>query len=353
MNIGERRNLAESEFYDLADRASSSAVFLGFMTEPYQETLKDFISTSETLLGIIITGSSGEYAFERQTGSGIVWAGNSPRLKTGIGLLGEPFYLPLRIEGQRNVTIQAVYSQIDYYLFQTALKNTLLAVLAALIIAFVTLLIELSQKKKSVPYKYAVNDESEEAKPKTRGNLQAASFREEEKPQGLYNPRGNIGWDSYTQDRLASELHRCSSFEQDLVFLAIEFKGAQKTSDSVYCKFTDEAVNFFTMRDLIFGKGENGITVIMPNTDLEHGITKSEEFRSRIITKLSESFGSRHELCIGLSSRSGRLIEAERLIMEAFSALKRALKDPVTHVVAFKSDPEKYREFIKQSGRNS
>jgi GGDEF domain-containing protein len=175
---------------------------------------------------------------------------------------------------------------------------------------------------------------------------------EEDNPKGLYNPRGNIGWDSYTNDRLAAELHRCSSFEQDLVFLAVELTGQKKVNDGLYSQFTEEAVNFFTMRDLIFGKGDNGIAVIMPNTDLDQGIAKSEQFHSRLVSKLREFPVGRDgaagiELNIGLSSRSGRLIEADRLILEAFSALEKAIEDPVTHIMAFKSDPEKYREFIR------
>jgi hypothetical protein len=33
-------------------------------------------------------------------------------------------------------------------------------------------------------------------------------------------------------------------------------------------------------------------------------------------------------------------------MVEASEALERALADPVSHIVAFKSDPEKYRAFI-------
>ena len=64
-SIGTRRNNAEREFYDLADRASSSAVFMGFMSGPYQESIRDYLGASEALLGVIITDSSGEHTFER------------------------------------------------------------------------------------------------------------------------------------------------------------------------------------------------------------------------------------------------------------------------------------------------
>jgi GGDEF domain-containing protein len=383
ISLGERHNLAEREFYDLADRATSSSVFLGFMSEAYQATIRDFMGASDTLLGVIITGSSGEYAFEKYGGSGIVWTADSPRFKTGIGYPGESLFLPLPIEGQRNVTIQATYGRIDYGFCQGVLRQTLLFILSALIVAFITLLVERTIKNRADYYKaesggmnagginaggnYAdASAEGESAAfmpaavmpttfdplPLNPAAKNSAQGDEEEDPKGLYKPRGNIGWDSYTNDRLSAELHRCSSFEQDLVFLAMELTGQKKVSDSLYNQFTDEAVSFFTMRDMIFGKGDNGITVIMPNTDLDQGMAKCEHFHSRLISKLQDFVASQGgapkvELSIGLSSRSGRLIEADRLILEAYSALEKAVEDTVTHIVAFKSDPEKYREFIK------
>jgi hypothetical protein len=398
-NMRERQNLAEREFYDLADRATSSSVFLGFMSEAYQATIRDFMGASDTLLGVIITGSGGEYAFEKYGGSGIIWTADSPRFKTGFGFPGESFFLPLPIEGQRNVTIQAIYGIFDYNFVQKILRQTLLVILSALIVAFITLLVERSIKNRADYYKAgssSVNARSVNARGVNAGGFKAdginadddfdSSFydnssvddissdktdvikpapvnvkpvmppvdeeEEEEAPKGLFNPRGNIGWDSYTDERLSAELHRCSSFEQDLVFLAIELKSPVEITDDLYSKFTDEAVNFFTMRDLIFGKGESGISIIMPNTDLDQGISKSEQFRSRLISKFQELPAGQGgvpgvELNIGLSSRSGRLIEADRLILEAYSALEKAIEDPVSHIVAFKSDPEKYREFVK------
>ena len=424
-SITERRNIAEQEFYDIADRATSSSVFLGFMSEPYRETIKDSLFMSETLLAVIITGGNNEYAFERYQGSGIVWSGDSPRFKTGAGYPKDPFTLFLRIDGQRNATIKAIYSFIDYDVFVRTFKNTLLAVLIALAIAFITLLVEMTMKKKAVnvinnyqadvnppesivldesvnsdfsePVESGENDEStENDEPEESAGFDESaendesgesaefdesefdeseipdiSFSDEEEntetplpdsgsaqdpkdpedhqdPQGLFTPRGNIGWESYINDRLTSELHRCSSFEQDLVFIVMEFGDDAGCDDTLFRQFSDEAVNFFITRDLIFEKGKNGISVIFPNADLELGMAKSYEFRSIIMNKLPESFEGRTTLCIGLSSRSGRLVESDRLIFESTTALEKALNDPDAPVVAFKSDLDKYREFIKK-----
>ena len=386
VNIRERQNIAEREFYDLADRATSSSVFLGFMSEAYQATIRDFLTSSETLLGIIITGSGGESAFERYPGSGIVWAGDSPRFKTGAGFPREPFFLPLGVEGQRNVTIQAVYGIFDYTLFQEVLRQTLLLVLSALIIAFLTLLVELTLKKRAgyfqsvsepnrskpspepkvpeepkSPAESKIFGESKNPEePKVPSDKPRVQSNREEQVQRFDKPKGNIDRESNASDRLNSELHRCAAFEQDLVLLAMELQGSEKAGDiigdSLFNQFAEEALSFFTMRDLIFAKGENGISVIIPGIDLEQGIAKSEEFRRRIFAKIPELSGienlpgirnlSGYELCMGLSSRSGRLMEADRLMLEANSALKRAANSS-SRVVAFKSDPDKYREFIK------
>ena len=399
-SIGERRNLAEQEFYDVADRATSSSVSLRFMSDEYRETIRDCLYGSETLLAIIVTGSDNEYAFERYTGSGIVWAGDSPRFKTGIGLPREPYTMFLRIEGQRNASIKAIYSYIDYDLFVKVLKNTLLAVLTALTIAFITLMVEIYLKNKAAYSRQNVDDTSNNLRESfdTFSEPEPSEFDEpnepdgfegydepeepdgfeepeepeetdtpfgniefpeddnplpetstgDDNPQGLYSPRGNVGWESYTHDRLASEIHRCAAFEQDMVFIALDFGDAENFNDKLYRQFADEAVGFFTMRDLVFEKGEKGLSVIIPNMDLEEGFTKCEEFRSRIIDKLPDSFNGRTKLCAGLSSRSGRLIEAKRIMLEADTALEKAMADPASPIVGFKSDLEKYREFVRK-----
>jgi hypothetical protein len=162
-------------------------------------------------------------------------------------------------------------------------------------------------------------------------------------PQGLYAPGSGIGWEEYTKDRLESELHRCASFEQDLTLAIIAFSGRNDITGEQYKQFADMAVNFFNLRDIIFEKGERGITVILPNMDLDQGLTRAEDFHNY----LTQTFTGAPDFRIGLSARSGRLVDADRLCFEAGEALNKALHDPVSTIVAFKSDPEKYRAFLR------
>jgi hypothetical protein len=401
ISVDERRVTAEREFFDLADRATAAGV-LGFMDQPFITAIEDAIAESRTIEGVIISGPDGEYAFEREGGGTIAWVNGSPRFKSRPDLIREPLFLPLRIEGLRNGNIRAAALAVDYSLVAGVLKQTLIMVLAALALAFFTLLLEslvgkgrwteispqggdrfdplagrpLRQDEitprsrypryrpareapvppaappapKAEPLSSAAPEilrEAEREAPSPGENSGALLPRENDEagPRGLFSPHGNIGWEDYTLERLAAELHRCASFEQDLVFIVMEFRNLKSPDDGFYNEFADEAVNFFTLRDLIFEKGDRGISIIYPNIDLDMGFTKAEEFHSRLMSKYS--FASKTDLCIGISSRSGRLVDAERIIFEASESLARALKDPVSHIVAFKSDPEKYREFIR------
>jgi hypothetical protein len=290
--------------------------------------------------------------------------------------------MPLRIEGQRNVSIQVATGYSDYPFCIGILKRILFVVLAALALALFSLLLETLLVKNRAP-KTVAQDEDEGAKEEEipeddvadAGNAENESndepsaeppeqpefateddTPEPELPAGPqeaerepHSPRTHIGWEENTAGRLESELHRCASYEQDLVFIAMElFTDGPSPSlsiDDLYSRFAAETVDFFARRDLIFERGRQGISIILPNLDLDQGFSNSKEFHNRVLGKAP------YGVCIGLSARSGRIIDAERLEFEAIQALKKALQDPVSPIVAFKSDPEKYREFIRSKNQ--
>jgi hypothetical protein len=427
VNVTNRREIAEREFYDLADLASAAGV-LGFMDVPFQEAIQDGLVRSQTLEGVIISGPSGEYPFERERGAIIRWEGESPRFVKHFGV-SFTSAIPLRINGLRNVNISAGFRSVDYDYGVTILKHSLLVILAALAVAFLTFLVESALARDQVPaggrrrgnsrsFRYDEDesesgfdeDENEGAfesagrrakKPKKvvsgsheapvreapetwvqespefsdftgdstgETGIQEADFAQEglpegpdqdesgipdfgegadaRHPRGLYAPGSGIGWEEYTKDRLESELHRCASFEQDLTLAIMALSGRQEIIGEQYTQFAGMAVNFFNMRDLIFEKGERGITVILPNTDLDQGLIRAEDFRNY----LTPAFTGAPDFHIGLSARSGRLVDADRLYFEAEGALNKALGDPASPIIAFKSDPEKYRAFLRSRG---
>jgi hypothetical protein len=412
VNVTDRRVTAEREFYDLADLASAAGV-LGFMGAPFQEAIQDGLEKSRTLEGVIISGPLGEHAFERERGAVIRWEGDSPRFVRRFGV-SSTSAVPLRVNEFRNVTISAGFSSIDPDYTITILKHSLVVILAALAAAFLTFLVESALAGDRVPAggrrqrnrrpggydEEELGRGSDEDENKDQpagggaGNLknqedsrktQASSGfsddseassgdfdipdtdfssgaysredaapredgapSEEESsllPQGLYAPSG-IGWEAYTKDRLESELHRCASFEQDLALMIVVFSGKDKLTGEQYKRLAGMAVSFFNLRDLIFEAGGRGITVILPNTDVDQGFARAEDFQNYLMP----AFTGIPDFRIGLSARSGRLVDAGRLYFEAEEALNKALGDPVSPVIAFKSDPEKYRAFLRSRG---
>jgi len=350
-SIEERRVTADREFAEIAETALLASA-QGFMNENFVKTMDRALTSSKTLEALIITGANGGHAYEKKPGYAIAWVNNTPRFINRFTFSNQNHYKPLAIQ-ERDANIKAVASILDYSEFSKILKETLLLIMAGLSISFFTFIFQLlSGKQENIKGKMIYVDSP----------LQSASARQREQdieeaeisdgssksiPKGLYSPRSNIGWEEYTKDRLDSELHRCSSTEKDLALILMEFN--EINGDLLFRQAAEEAVSFFTSRDLLFEFGKHGISVILPGIGHDTAITRAEKFYQRIMEKFSGNSIS-YSLNIGLSSRSGRLLNAQRLMLEATEAIKRARADSHTSIIAFKSDPEKYREFIRTQG---
>lgn len=166
-------------------------------------------------------------------------------------------------------------------------------------------------------------------------------------PEGLYSPESGLGWSEYLPERLGAELSRAASFEQDLVLLELSHEGISRESAS-YRVILRILLEFFSFRDLAFEQGPYGLAVILPNIDSEHALRMAEEFLKKVTALLREEGDASdyRKLFLGLSSRSGRLVDAGRVITEARAALTRAREEGDSRIVAFKADPNKYRNYI-------
>jgi len=131
-------------------------------------------------------------------------------------------------------------------------------------------------------------------------------------------------------DRLDLELDRAASFNQDLSLLI--FTGGIGSETVIR--------DAYTYADLIFALENGDIAVIELNRGLDATLAMTEDVLRRQI----DMTGNR-DLRAGIASRNGRLISAQRLYGEAESALRKTDEDK--NIVAFRSDPEKYREYLK------
>jgi len=336
-NMNQRRLVAEQEFYDIADLASSVGL-LHFMDETFNDVILNALKRSVALEGLIITGPNGEEGFEKEPGRALTWVNNSPRFRHRFDFSRQQLYQQLRIQGLRNVNIQAVAGAFDYTEIAKILKQALLPVIIATVLAFFTLLMTSLGRKQGAAEKQKEKKAAKSAKEAPRQNA------------GGYSERGRVVKEENTETRLTEELRRCAAADQDLSFIVMEFKPA--IDDPSYARFAADTARFFSSRDFICEKGERGISVICPGLNLDAGFLNAGEFHTRVMGKYPSLIKSKTDLCIGLSARSARPVDAERLMFEAEEALERAMMDPVSFIVAFKSDPEKYKAFMESREGN-
>jgi hypothetical protein len=340
-DVNERRRVAQEEFGDLADIASSAGA-LGFMNERFKDAVRDAVAGSQTLQAVIITGPLGaEFTWERGDNGLITLEGDTPRFQRRLGVSRNFHFSPLRVDGLRNTTIQAVSTIIDYSAFSLILRQSLLLVLAAVILSAVTLLIGHIRGKNAA----LVSD------------TMRGTYPQPEVP-GAPGPAEAARNDGETriQDKLDAELGICSITDKDLSLILMELSltAGFGVGDgaSVNRKVADKAGQFFDSQAQVYERGGRGLALILSGKGLEEAFSRARQFHDLIITELPELFPHKNDLRIGISSRNRRLVRANRLLLEASRALDKANLEPESPIVAFKSDPEKYKAFV-QSRKNA
>jgi PleD family two-component response regulator len=81
--------------------------------------------------------------------------------------------------------------------------------------------------------------------------------------------------------------------------------------------------------------------------DVDHALRMSEELHKKLALMFrSQTANGSTDIHIGLSSRAGRLVDADRIIGEAMAALSKAKQDGGARIIAFRPDPEKFRAYL-------
>ncbi|MBN2658804.1 MAG: hypothetical protein JXR86_17250 [Spirochaetales bacterium] len=154
----------------------------------------------------------------------------------------------------------------------------------------------------------------------------------------LYSPKSGVGWEDFIEERVNFELERAASDDQDLVLGIIQ---CDSLSEENYRIFADRLKEDFNYPDMIFEYKDKGFALIVPNSDLDKALRTLEAFTG----KEQDEYG---DINVGISSRNGRLITGGRIFMEAENALHKAIEDPEKNIVGFRSDPDKFRDFLSK-----
>ena len=163
-------------------------------------------------------------------------------------------------------------------------------------------------------------------------------------PTGLFSPTTGVGWESYMETRLDSELVRAASSEQDLALVLLRIKGLENNT-LMMKRIAAVLLDFFKFRDFVFEYKKDGFAGILLNINLDQAMVLSEAMHTQL-KELLESENIRGQLAIGISTRSLRLLQGSRLITEANQALEKAFDETGLPIVAFRVNPDKYRQFV-------
>lgn len=173
---------------------------------------------------------------------------------------------------------------------------------------------------------------------------------EQKNEQGLFSPTSGFGWESYLDTRLGSELIRAASSELEMSLLVIKIPGMTPQSD-YYAEVCKTLLDFFQFKDFIFEYKEDGFAAIIQGKGIDEAMESAESLYANLKSTLNKTRTDTRPL-IGISSRSLRLISAERLKTEAEQAVEHAATDNESPIVAFRVNPEKYRKFITEEKKD-
>ncbi len=174
--------------------------------------------------------------------------------------------------------------------------------------------------------------------------LTSSEFSDSNEPSGLFNPETGIGWESYLITRLNNEIDRATASEIDLSLFIIKLSDVEKNSDTFRNVCNYLAIQF-QFKDLLFEYKDDCIVAIKISMNVNEALKLADKLYSDI-TNMVENKDTR----IGISSRSIRMVGADRLILEAEQSIEHS--DSTSPVIAFRVDSEKYRKLMEQNQAN-
>ena len=390
-NDSVKGKLEASQSFDWISRETvATALSDGFMTDTFIQKVGILCGKSRLLSAVVISTPSGS-VFTWSQNSGIIQYDISSKARiSNTSVFMKDFSKSLDIGDGKSGAV--VMSAVMYVLLPdavyTASKNSFMVILALLLVTLIIIftLSPLAKKNvKAVPVSVAKQPEKDEEidvslssapenefmddsavtviEEERQFDIPAKSLEEPEmpagekevltventqqSPEGLFSPITGTGWEQYLVDRLDAELVRAASSEQDLSLVIIRISGILHT-DLISRKIAQTLLDTIKFRDMVFEFGQNGFAGILQNMNLDQTMKIADELYSGIDTILMDlSFDG--QITIGLTTRTARLLPASRMIEEAVSAAKKAEEEPSLPIVAFRANPEKYRNFVSEN----
>ena len=338
---------------------SAYSIDYSFSSDYFKDKVADVFKTFKQLKGVILTMDTGRLEYMMLTDGRILGNeyinGFDPDILIPDIVPVHPFMKVYKTrlyftDGQ-SVNSFIVFDLLNRNLFFPVLRNALLAALIFLAISVLILSLQNNSTPVSEndgefqPEEPVLSDKLPEIDVQLPDNIQVddnpINRTAENLPSGMYSERSGLVWAHFLHEKLDAELKRAASFDQDscLAFISI-------TSPSGYIPYRNIAeliINHFKYKDLAFESGDNNFCVIIPEKDIDEGQIEVEKFKKSLLARFPDSS---YRIHAGITSRNSRLLSEKRMIQEAKAALNKAEEEKDSTTIAFRTDLNKYREYI-------
>lgn len=246
--------------------------------------------------------------------------------------------------GERRI-VTAVFPVLDRESVFPILRNSLVAILAFLVLLLaVTLAGIIRSGKSAAPTSADQNGDQATASVGVASSIGIDPSVDVDSPVGaaagdtsLLVPEDNL------RRRLTLELERAAIQEQDISVAMFSFSGGTAPPDTMNAKLV---TSFFGFADLSFRFGRDNIVIVFPSTTLSDTLGQIERFQRYYWEERNRWNAPNGDFSCGVSSRNGRLVSGDRVIGECRAALKRADRS-TGKIVGFQPDPQRYRAYLR------
>jgi hypothetical protein len=364
--VAEYRTISEREFAELQDMIRNAGV-LGFAGADLESETRASVLRSLALEAVIVDVSgSAAFAVEKPGGQVLVsnYNNSAYSFNTKWKFYRPPYSARIAVDNRTTINLDALVGHIDRSRLTDILRKTLFIILLSVIVDFLVLMLDVivfckpddasavpKKPRKKVPERgepeLEEHEEREEYEEREGRKLEEAS------KQPVYDENADEPPEMYTGliQRLHEELADPREKTADFVLLCVEWTGNGLAETPVARQIAEESAGFFKVKRIsAFKKGENGIFILLPGATFKSGLKAVREFHGRILNN-SVFKTAAADFYIGLTSRAGRQADPERLILEAEKALEKAKEDAAQPIVAFKANPSKFKDYLKNKNR--
>jgi hypothetical protein len=372
----EHRAIFEQEFAKLQDIVRGADV-LGFTDADLENEIRASVLRSLTLDAAIVTLSGGaDFAVEKPGERAIIPSYNNAghSFDTKWKFYRPPYSARVTVDGRTTLEINVLTGYIDKDGLGIILRETLLIVLLSVTMAFLVFMLDVivftkgmaadHKEKKPKPSKLPKEPREPVFNEETAGPVEMPMEEPAEMPMeestempGEKEPEPAAGPTEEPMgiylgliQKLHKELAVADEKKTDIVLLCAEWtKNSFAGTDTPLAKqIAEEAAAFFNVDQIsAFKRGETGIFIVLPGVAFDRGLKATREFHGRILDN-SVFKTTITNFYAGLTSRAGREIDPDRLILEAEKAVEKAKEDTDQPIVAFKANPSKYKNYLRQ-----